>query len=326
MYADGVPQGFAADDASTRRRRSRARGDRRDDDRRDLRDLPPSRSTPTRRATSTTPSRCAREGDGYRAWVHIADVSLLRRRPTAPIDAEARRRTASVYLPLWAEPMLPPELSSGVCSLKPRASRASASRSSSPSTPPAAGRRVCVLPLADPQRPPPDLRVRRRGARPGDGRAVPRADRGARRRAPALAPTALAGRPAAGAGAGQTLRARALRARRPADRLVRARVSASTPAASSSAPTQRLESAVAQPRRGVHAGRQRGRRASSSSARHARALYRVHEPPRRRRPRRCSTRWRSSSVPTPPFPASRDGDRGARSRAPCDGSPRRCRR
>ena len=24
-----------------------------------------------------------------------------------PIDAEARRRTASLYLPLWAEPMLP---------------------------------------------------------------------------------------------------------------------------------------------------------------------------------------------------------------------------
>ena len=39
------------------------------------------------------------------------------------IDSEARQRTASVYLPLWAEPMLPEELSAGVCSLKPREPR-----------------------------------------------------------------------------------------------------------------------------------------------------------------------------------------------------------
>ena len=56
------------------------------------------------------------EGDGYRAWVHIADVSSFVA-PDGAIDAEARRRTASLYLPLWAEPMLPGELSSGVCSL-----------------------------------------------------------------------------------------------------------------------------------------------------------------------------------------------------------------
>ncbi len=56
------------------------------------------------------------EGAGYRAWVHIADVSAFVA-PDGAIDAEARRRTASLYLPLWAEPMLPGELSSGVCSL-----------------------------------------------------------------------------------------------------------------------------------------------------------------------------------------------------------------
>ena len=56
------------------------------------------------------------EGGAYRAWVHIADVSFYVG-PDGAIDAEARRRTASLYLPLWAEPMLPAELSSGVCSL-----------------------------------------------------------------------------------------------------------------------------------------------------------------------------------------------------------------
>ncbi len=56
------------------------------------------------------------DADGYRAWVHIADVSFFVTRGGA-LDTEARRRTASLYLPLWAEPMLPPALSSGVCSL-----------------------------------------------------------------------------------------------------------------------------------------------------------------------------------------------------------------
>ena len=56
------------------------------------------------------------EGAAYRAWVHIADVSFYVE-PDGAIDTEARQRTSSLYLPLWAEPMLPAELSSGVCSL-----------------------------------------------------------------------------------------------------------------------------------------------------------------------------------------------------------------
>ena len=59
-----------------------------------------------------------REGQGYRAWVHIADVSYYVTAGGA-IDLKARRRTSSVYLPLWAEPMLPEALSAGACSLKP---------------------------------------------------------------------------------------------------------------------------------------------------------------------------------------------------------------
>ena len=50
--------------------------------------------------------------------MHIADVSYYVDGDGA-IDVEARRRTASVYLPLWAEPMLPEALSADVCSLKP---------------------------------------------------------------------------------------------------------------------------------------------------------------------------------------------------------------
>ena len=59
----------------------------------------------------------AREGDGLRLWVHIADVAHHVRAGGA-IDREARRRAFSVYVPGQVEPMLPHELSSGVCSLQ----------------------------------------------------------------------------------------------------------------------------------------------------------------------------------------------------------------
>jgi ribonuclease R len=63
-----------------------------------------------------------REGDGARAWIHIADVAA-HVRPGSPLDLEARRRANSTYVPGAVEPMLPHALSSDACSLAPGVER-----------------------------------------------------------------------------------------------------------------------------------------------------------------------------------------------------------
>jgi ribonuclease R len=62
------------------------------------------------------------EGDGLRAWVHIADVSHFI--PAgSPLDRGAARRSFSAYVPGNVAPMLPPELADDLCSLRPNQDR-----------------------------------------------------------------------------------------------------------------------------------------------------------------------------------------------------------
>ena len=63
-----------------------------------------------------------REGDGVRAWVHIADVSAYV--PAgSPLDRDAAERGVSTYVPGRVAPMLPHELSDEACSLRPHQDR-----------------------------------------------------------------------------------------------------------------------------------------------------------------------------------------------------------
>ena len=93
-----------------------------------------------------------REGDGVRAWVHIADVSYFVE-AGSPLDRGAAGRAFSTYVPGLVAPMLPPELSDDAV-LAAAARRAPDRHGRVP----AGRRRAELLPLGDPQRRAPHLR------------------------------------------------------------------------------------------------------------------------------------------------------------------------
>jgi ribonuclease R len=91
-------------------------------DRRDLRDVLAFTIDPEDAKDFDDALSFRREGDGIRAWVHIADVSAYV--PAgAPLDRDAAERAFSVYVPGRVEPMLPERLSADLCSLRPQQDR-----------------------------------------------------------------------------------------------------------------------------------------------------------------------------------------------------------
>jgi ribonuclease R len=91
-------------------------------DRRDLTSMPTFTVDPATARDFDDAVSAAEDGDGIRLWIHIADVAA-HVQPGGPLDVEALRRATSTYVPGTVEPMLPPVLSDGACSLAPGVER-----------------------------------------------------------------------------------------------------------------------------------------------------------------------------------------------------------
>nr|WP_247413708.1 ribonuclease R family protein [Halomarina salina] len=92
------------------------------DDRKDLRDLTTWTTDPLDAQDFDDAISVERTEDGYRLWVHIADVSHYVH-PGSEMWAEAVERGNTVYLPAYTIHMLPPVLAETVCSLVPNEDR-----------------------------------------------------------------------------------------------------------------------------------------------------------------------------------------------------------
>jgi ribonuclease R len=88
----------------------------------DLRGLPAFTIDPETAKDFDDAISVSREGDGLRAYVHIADVSYFVPAGTA-LDHGAAERGFSVYVPGRVAPMLPHDLADDACSLRPHQDR-----------------------------------------------------------------------------------------------------------------------------------------------------------------------------------------------------------
>jgi ribonuclease R len=118
MLDRGLRRGFEAPVAREARSASEATAEVADEGRRDLRSLPTFTIDPVSARDFDDAISAEVDGNGWRVWVHIADVAAFVT-PRSHVDREAYRRGTSVYVPGSVEPMLPPELSNGACSLVP---------------------------------------------------------------------------------------------------------------------------------------------------------------------------------------------------------------
>lgn len=92
------------------------------DGRTDLRDLPTFTIDPETAKDFDDAISVRPDGQGLRAYVHIADVSAFVA-PGTPLDRGAAERGFSVYVPGLVAPMLPHELADDACSLRPHQDR-----------------------------------------------------------------------------------------------------------------------------------------------------------------------------------------------------------
>ena len=67
---------------------------------------------------------CVKNSNVYKLYVAIADVSFYVE-PGSKLDKEAKKRGTSIYFPETVIPMLPENLSNGICSLRPNEDRCS---------------------------------------------------------------------------------------------------------------------------------------------------------------------------------------------------------
>jgi len=88
----------------------------------DLRDVPLPTIDPEDARDHDDAVWVEKRGEGFRAWIAIADVSEYVQ-PGSELDKEALRRGCTIYLPDRAIPMLPAALAADLCSLLPEKER-----------------------------------------------------------------------------------------------------------------------------------------------------------------------------------------------------------